>query len=145
MGIWDAVERVGGIGAEIGGHFLEGIPGVGAIPALIHGGIHADHYKDAELDARLHPENAALDRDKMDYYSGQQSADLAHAVPLLGAGLELSELIMGGVSAIQGNGFTEGMERQRDGEIEMIDWLTGTNASDVENRTAQRHRIEGGE
>jgi hypothetical protein len=151
MSAWDSIlgagERIAGIGAEVGAHALEAIPGVGSIPALIHGAVDSDHATDARLDARVHSDDAARvarDHDTEDYYNSRQGVDLVHAIPLLGAGLEAGELIAGGVSALTGGGFEEGMERQTDGEAQMLDWITGTPAADVQDRTAQRHRVEAG-
>jgi hypothetical protein len=149
-GFWDSVvgagERVLGVGAEVGAHALEAIPGVGAIPAIMSGAVHSNRAADARLDARLHaddPERVARDRLTESYNDGQSKADFVHAIPLLGTGLDVAELIHGAVSGVVPGGadFHEGMERARDTEIDVMDWITGTDSS-YASREAQRHAYE---
>ena len=140
-------ERALGIGAELGVHALDACPLIGSIPAAAQFMYHGNEADQARWngiadDAAGNTERSRVDHDQENYYRGQSWADAAHAIPFLGAGLEFGEVLAGGYSAVTGGSFEEGMDRQRDGEIEALDWMTGTPAADVTNRTALRHRVE---
>jgi hypothetical protein len=146
MSAWDSVvgfgERALGIGAEFGAHALEATPLVGAIPAIGHAMVHSSRATDARWDAQMYAGDEARvahDHDVESYNRREQGVDMMHAIPVLGAGLEVGELIAGGYSALTGGGFEEGMERQRDSEADLGRLMAGHDECDT---TALRHRLE---
>jgi hypothetical protein len=137
-------ERALATGVEFGAHALEAMPGIGSIPAIISGAGHADAATDARLDAQLHPDDkdrVAKDNLNASYNDGQAKGDFVHAIPLVGAAMDVAEVVSGAASAVTGGSFHEGCEKARDSEIDFMDWATGTNTG-FNDRTGERHAYE---
>lgn len=131
------------IAAEVGSHALTDTPILGIIPGLVAGAMDSNEATNARMHRRLHEGNAeveAADNAREAHHSGRMGYDILKAVPVLGAGLGVAEMLSGGANwATGGNGgYNEGRENFRDGVVDMMSWVTGgeTNASGT------RHEME---
>jgi hypothetical protein len=112
----------------------EGIPAIGALPAVIAGMGDSDASADARRDAMLHEddkERVAMDRDKDAFYKGREDYDLASAIPLVGVATGIGEAAAGVYNWGSGGegGYKEGSETFKDMCGDFLDNVTNPDGS----------------